>query len=221
MKNHFLISEKEKNRIRNLHESQKDYFGTGKLIKEAKWDAFVSFGELLGREGYSDVVESVSLGGSKLPDPESIFDSMNLPDYDSGYNDSRITSQGSNESITLSLPEGQYDVGDQVKIVLNSPYGFNFKGGKVKSGTVSSSPSAADDELGGGPDIDITINIDEAFVESYGNDFLKMGKPVVNVFINGNVKGGMLVVGIFFDGEIIEVEEESEFSFEGIRPIDR
>ena len=219
MKNHFLISDEEKNRIKNLHEAYKGSFGTGKLIKEAKWDAFVSFDELLGNEGYSDVVESVSLGGSELPDPESIFDSMNIPTSDS--NDSRITKKMNNESITLSLPEGQYDVGDQVKIVLNSPYGFNFKGGRVKSGKVSSSPSAADDELGGGPDIDITLNIDEAFVEAYGNDFLKMGKPVVNVFINGNVKGGMLVVGIFFDGEIVEVEEESEFKFKGIRPIDR
>jgi len=34
MKNHFLISDEEKNRIRNLHESYKNNFGTGKVIKE-------------------------------------------------------------------------------------------------------------------------------------------------------------------------------------------
>ena len=34
MKNHFLISDEEKNRIRNLHESYKNDFGTGKVIKE-------------------------------------------------------------------------------------------------------------------------------------------------------------------------------------------
>jgi len=34
MKNHFLISDKEKNRIRNLHESRKQSHGTGNLITE-------------------------------------------------------------------------------------------------------------------------------------------------------------------------------------------
>ena len=34
MKNHFLISDKEKNRIRNLHESTKQSHGTGKVINE-------------------------------------------------------------------------------------------------------------------------------------------------------------------------------------------
>jgi hypothetical protein len=34
MKSHFLISDEEKNRIRNLHESRLQSFGTGNVIKE-------------------------------------------------------------------------------------------------------------------------------------------------------------------------------------------
>ena len=37
MKSHFLISDEEKNRIRNLHESRLQSFGTGNVIKEQSW----------------------------------------------------------------------------------------------------------------------------------------------------------------------------------------
>lgn len=46
MKNHFLISESEKNRIRNLHKAYLHSYGTGQLIKEV----YKSIVKLLGRE---------------------------------------------------------------------------------------------------------------------------------------------------------------------------
>ena len=50
MKSHFLISDEEKNRIRNLHESRLESFGTGNVIKEQTTEKWVinSGGETVG-----------------------------------------------------------------------------------------------------------------------------------------------------------------------------
>ena len=108
MKNHFLISDEEKNRIRNLHESQLQSFGTGNVIKEQLNKRIL--GEQTGRN------ESKSEGWNKL-----IWENKRNPkSYDEAYNcfnDNGIPYSGRREKIVYN---SCFDV-DGKKFMPDSP----------------------------------------------------------------------------------------------------
>ena len=87
MKNHFLISNEEKNRIRNLHESTKQSHGTGSLLKEA-YNEYVSWETL--EQNNERVVFFVGInnpnGRQGLNNPDSLVTENTHENYDKFIN---------------------------------------------------------------------------------------------------------------------------------------